>query len=862
MATTQNLHNGNGSSDTFEYTFPTLKDADVKAEVDNVITTAFTLLTSPTRVKFDSAPASGTNNVRLFRDTDVDTAKAVFAAGSSIRAQDLNNNMDQFLYASQEEQGATITTHRIADNAVTGAKIKADQIDSQHYVDGSIDTAHIGDSQVTTDKINNLAVTRDKIANSAVGNMQIGDDALDSRHYADLSIDTQHIGNLQITGAKIANDTIDSSKLTAGTVVTNSEQAAHTVNDTSFFTTQAAEARYFNASTSETIKDGQTFPDNDTTIATTAAINDRIIDLVEEVGGFVPIANETSFPNANPDINNGAGTLVSIKALSINLVSNGSGVATIADGTVGNSTVTITGLANNTTYDATFGMIVETTTTLNTYTFHRLTPKATEVTTVASNIANVNTVATNITNVNAVGNDIANVNTVAADAADIGAVAGKSTEIGRLGTAAAVEDMANLGTTACVADMAILGTAAVVEDLGILGTADVVADMNTLATTAVVSDMDTLADISANITAVGNVAANVTTVAGIASDVTAVAGDATDIGVVAGKATEIGRLGTADAVSDMNTLAVTDVVDDMALLGTSANVTAMSNVGTNIASVIGCNTNLTAIEHYGDTYQVGTGAPTQRADGSALVLGDLWFDSSSNKAMMVRDGSAGDGYSNFSPSQSTLTDIAIVSGNITHAEDLGSIGDALTTTSGNHVEVVADNIASVNRLGTADAVADMAILATTDIVADMNTLATADIVADMNTLATADIVSDMNTLAVSAVLDDMETCANNVSNINTVGGSIADVNRYANEYKIASSAPGSPSEGDLWYDDANNILKYRSNTAWESISSGGIQNTVEDTTPELGGHLDCNDKNLTEVATISGDNLQIDFGTL
>ena len=97
MATTQNLFNGNGSTTEFTYTFPTLKDADVKAEVDNALTTAFTLLTSPTRVKFNTAPASGTGNVRVFRDTDVDAAKAVFASGSSIKATDLNNNIDQLL---------------------------------------------------------------------------------------------------------------------------------------------------------------------------------------------------------------------------------------------------------------------------------------------------------------------------------------------------------------------------------------------------------------------------------------------------------------------------------------------------------------------------------------------------------------------------------------------------------------------------------------------------------------------------------------------------------------------------------------------------------------------------------------------
>ncbi len=128
MATTQNLFNGNGSTTEFTYTFPTLKDADVKAEVDNVLTTAFTLLTSPTRVKFNTAPASGTGNVRVFRDTEVDAAKAVFASGSSIRATDLNNNFDQLLYATQEEQAATITTHRIADSAILSSHIKDDQI--------------------------------------------------------------------------------------------------------------------------------------------------------------------------------------------------------------------------------------------------------------------------------------------------------------------------------------------------------------------------------------------------------------------------------------------------------------------------------------------------------------------------------------------------------------------------------------------------------------------------------------------------------------------------------------------------------------------------------------------------------------
>jgi len=238
-------------------------------------------------------------------------------------------------------------------------------------------------------------------------------------------IATSALNNSHYSPASISAD-----KFNADTVITNSEQSGASVNDTSFFTSSASDARYFNVSTGDTIKDGDTFPDNDTTIATTAAINDRIIDLVDDVGGFVPIANETSFPDANPDPNNGTGTIVSIKALSSNLTSNGSGVATISNGNVSNGqTITINGLAANTTYAATFGMLVETGGTTHTYTFHRLVPKATEVTTVAGSISNVNTVAGSISNVNAVAGNATNINAVAGNNSNITAVAGNASNI-------------------------------------------------------------------------------------------------------------------------------------------------------------------------------------------------------------------------------------------------------------------------------------------------------------------------------------------------------------------------------------------------------------------------------------------------
>ena len=42
----------------------------------------------------------------------------------------------------------------------------------------------------------------------------------------------------------------------------------------------------------------------------------------------------------------------------------------------------------------------------------------------------------------------------------------------------------------------------------------------------------------------------------------------------------------------------------------------------------------------------------------------------------------------------------------------------------------------------------------------------------------------------------------------------------------------------------------------------GLASLAADSSPELSAALDCNNNNLTEVGTVSGNNLQIDFGTL
>ena len=299
-------------------------------------------------------------------------------------------------------------------------------------------------------------------------------------------------------------------------------------------------------------------------------------------------------------------------------------------------------------------------------------------------------------------------------------------------------------------------------------------------TTIATSGLATLGTIPGDISTVAGISANVTTVAGIASDVTAVAADATDIGAVAAKATEIGRLGTADAVADMNTLGTSAIVTDMDLLGTSANVTAMGLLGTSA--------NVTAMSALSDS--------------------------------------------------AVLTDMSIL-GTADVVNDMNILGTADVVTDMN-VLATSDVVADMNTLGTADIVTDMNLLGTSanvtamgllgvsGVITDMNTLGTADIVTDMNTLATADVVTDMNTLGTADVVTDMNTLATgaNVTAMATVATNIAGVNSFAERYRVASSDPvSSLDEGDLYYNTTSNVLRFYNGSTWlatVTTSSGDL----------------------------------------
>jgi len=382
--------------------------------------------------------AAGSVNTTALADNSVTAAKipdnsitSTQIAANAITFSELANDS----VSTNHIVAGTIAASDLANAAVTTAKIADDAVDSQHYAADSIDTEHYAPNSVDSAALAADSVTGDQLA----------DNAVDSEHYTDGSIDTDHIGAKQVTLAKvedinsgqiivgnssgrpsmravtgditisnvgvvtIEDDAVTTAKINAdaidSTLIADNAVGTEHIADAELTTLagmQSGTASILAGSTALTatlselnLLDGKSIvttisSPTDVQIPTAQAVEERIVDLVTDLGGFVPIANETSFPTTNPDPGNNAGTIISVKALASNLTSNGSGVATIANGAGSGNTVTINGMANSDTIEAGKGILVETTSTLHTYTFHRETLAPADITSAASAVSDFN----------------------------------------------------------------------------------------------------------------------------------------------------------------------------------------------------------------------------------------------------------------------------------------------------------------------------------------------------------------------------------------------------------------------------------------------------------------------------------------
>ena len=251
----ENYSTGDGSTTSFNLTFEYLDESDVKVSIDGVVKTQDTdySFANATTILFTSAPANG-EEIRIYRDTNVDELKSTFFAGSSIRAQDLNQNFEQNNFAVQEIKAYTW------DNET--ATIHSDETWSS--VDTQIATTAAMDGRFV-DQVNDETIAGVKTFSSSpiVPTTPSGDTAATNKSYVDTEINdkindaiendilidstglTKSASGGQVT-LGIGANSVDFDRIKNDDIITQAEQDAGSPApaDTNIFTAAAAARRF------------------------------------------------------------------------------------------------------------------------------------------------------------------------------------------------------------------------------------------------------------------------------------------------------------------------------------------------------------------------------------------------------------------------------------------------------------------------------------------------------------------------------------------------------------------------------------------------------------------------------------------
>ncbi len=419
MATTFVDYTGDGNA-TKSFSFPSIQESDIKVDVDGVIKSSGThynitgyTTTGGGNVVFTSGniPASPAA-IRIFRDTDVDNAKATYTAGSSVKAADLNANHEQLLFAAQEEQNQTVLTSDIKDGAVTsdkifdGAIVNAD-INASAAIEGSKIQASSGSNAGTMSAANftklaniETAATADQTAAEIRTLVESASDsnvftdadhsklnAIEASATADQTaseIKTLLQSN-KLTASEIANSAITTDKIADSELTTLAGMQAGTASklaDSTALTADIADLNQIDGMAKQT-----TITDDDTKFPTSGAIVDYVANQLSIFGGFTAIANESSFPNTQK----ASGAAVSISDAG-GLVVNGSGTSTSAT-TVGGTTVTINNIPSSfhsSTIISGVRLIVTSTGSGQIYNYHKATIREEDLANLSGDINDFN----------------------------------------------------------------------------------------------------------------------------------------------------------------------------------------------------------------------------------------------------------------------------------------------------------------------------------------------------------------------------------------------------------------------------------------------------------------------------------------
>ena len=237
---------GNGSTTAYSIAFDYIDTSDVKAKVNNVVTTAFSV--SGSTVTFTTAPPSG-QSIEIYRTTDNATIQADFQSGSALRAVDLNDNFTQLLYVTQESTDTSNEANTDAAAAVVTANAASSAATSAVNTANAASTASTNATN-TANAASTAATNATNTANTALSNSTAAVSTANSAASdATAAVST---ANTASTNATNAVTTANVANGNANTAVTSANGAVSTANTASTNATNAvttANAASANATT-------------------------------------------------------------------------------------------------------------------------------------------------------------------------------------------------------------------------------------------------------------------------------------------------------------------------------------------------------------------------------------------------------------------------------------------------------------------------------------------------------------------------------------------------------------------------------------------------------------------------------------
>ena len=305
---------GDGTTTQYTIAFEYIDTADIKATVNNVATTAFTVTGST--VTFTTAPPNG-QSIKIFRDTDNQTIQADFQSGSALRAVDLNSNFTQLLYVTQESTDVADTATSDATAAVATANAA---------------TATANTASTDASNAVSTANTASADATTALNNSRESDGSGGFNSAIDKANTALTTANSAAATANTATTTANSAATTANTAATDATTAVNTANTASADATAAVNtANTASSNASTALSTANTASTN----ATAALNNSRESD---GSGGFTSAIDKanTALSTANTASSNASTALSTANTASTD-ASNAVATANAASTAVSNA---------------------------------------------------------------------------------------------------------------------------------------------------------------------------------------------------------------------------------------------------------------------------------------------------------------------------------------------------------------------------------------------------------------------------------------------------------------------------------------------------------------------------------------------